>query len=68
MPKSAPSTSRASGDLVTFDFNRSYQVVDVLWHANTGGKHTLVTITACERDWHQHIRDVVDDYQQRQRT
>lgn len=49
------------GELVTFEQSHSYQVVDVLWHLNEAGRER-VTITACERDWHKHIRGVVDDW------
>ena len=53
------------GELVAFDFTRSYQVVDVLWQVNDG-KHTSVAVTACELNWHEHIRDVVDAHGRRQ--
>ena len=52
------------GELVAIDFARSYQVVDVLWQT-TEGKHTSVVITACERDWHEHIRAVLDAHDRR---
>jgi hypothetical protein len=53
------------GELVAFGFDRSYQVVDVLWQVNDG-KHTSVVVTACERNWHEHIRDVVDAHGRQQ--
>jgi len=46
------------GELVTFDFNRSYQVVDVLWHLNEPGT-TRVTVTACELGWHENLEAVM---------
>lgn len=45
------------GELVAVGPRDSYEVVDVLWHVNDGQQH--VTITACERDWHQHIQDTL---------
>ena len=46
------------GEMISFDFNHSYQVVDVLWHLNQPAAAT-VTVTACEVNWHKHIDDVV---------
>ncbi len=43
------------GEIVSFDWNDSYQVVDVLWHLHDD-QH--VTVTACEVNWHRHINDV----------
>ncbi len=48
------------GELVTFDHYDSYQVVDVLWTAHQG-EHSVV-VTACERDWHAHIEDVLQPW------
>lgn len=46
------------GELVTVTSQqRSYQIVDVLWHINPSGNHH-VTITACELNWHKHIQKV----------
>lgn len=53
----APLVAR-TGELVDIE-NRSYQVVDVLWHHNPSGE-TSVTVTACEYSWHKHIGDVLD--------
>lgn len=39
-------------ELITFDSQRCYQVIDVLWHF---GASTHVSITACELNWHVHI-------------
>lgn len=65
------------GDLIGIDGVRSYQVVDVLWHINTGlhgpleglAGHTKsrVTITACELNWHQHINDTIAQWRWRTR-
>lgn len=52
------------GELLAVDFTRSYQVVDVLRQV-TDGKHSSVAVTACELDWHEHIRDVVDAHGRR---
>ncbi|MGH3871430.1 MAG: hypothetical protein ACRDSR_07950 [Pseudonocardiaceae bacterium] len=51
------------GELISFDLHRSYQVVDVLWRLGNGGRS--VGITACEVNWHQHIKDVTADWEQR---
>lgn len=48
------------GELVDID-NRSYQVVDVLWH-HYRKSDTSVTVTACELSWHKHIGEVVDQW------
>ncbi len=45
------------GELVTFDSDHSYQVVDVLWHLDDEHE-PRVTATAHELGWHEHIRDV----------
>ncbi|TWP51729.1 hypothetical protein FKR81_12740 [Lentzea tibetensis] len=46
------------GELVTFDFDHSYQVVDVLWHlVGADGHH--VTVTACELNWHKNIDKIL---------
>lgn len=45
------------GDLLTFDFDHSYQVIDVLWHL-PDGHEPHVSVTAHELSWHEHIRDV----------
>lgn len=58
------------GEMVAFGGYRSYQVVDVLWHISDGDQPslTMVTVTACERDWHEHIRNVVVRWEKSQRT
>lgn len=45
------------GELVDIQ-NRSYQVVDVLWHHYRHDGSTAVTVTACELNWHKHISEV----------
>lgn len=57
------------GDVIRFDGAGFYQVVDVLWHINSGlpepldgpTPHALsrLTITACELNWQQHVGDTV---------
>jgi hypothetical protein len=54
------------GDLITFDFHASYEVVDVLWHLDsTGGSDQMVTVTAWEHDWHARIKEIETAHQQR---
>jgi hypothetical protein len=55
------------GELIGFEPNRSYQVVDVLWHLNKAGQDR-VTVTACERDWHEHINDVMAEWRKAERN
>lgn len=51
------------GELVSVDYARSFEVIDVLWHVNTAdGTQDTITVTACERDWHQHIKDRLRDH------
>lgn len=50
------------GELVAAGFNASYEVVDVLWHidsGNTGGHR--VGIHAFEKDWHEHFAAISDE-------
>ena len=49
------------GELVTFDQDHSYQVVDVLWHLGQDAPH--ITVTACELDWHKHIDKITNQWQ-----
>jgi hypothetical protein len=55
-----------NGELVDIE-NRSYQVVDVLWHHRRSGE-TSVTVTACEYSWHKHIGDVLDAWRRDRET
>jgi len=56
-----------AGELIGFEPNRSYQVIDVLWHLNKAGQDR-VTVTACERDWHEHINDVMAEWRKAERN
>ncbi|MBE8520438.1 hypothetical protein ILP97_23615 [Amycolatopsis sp. H6(2020)] len=47
------------GELVCFDRDPSYQVVDVLWHHSRAGG-TRATVTACELNWHKHVVEVTE--------
>lgn len=47
-------------ELITFEQNHSYQVVDVLWHLRAGDPH--VTVTACELSWHRHISKITSEW------
>lgn len=60
--RQAPLVPRV-GELITLDGDRSFQVVDVLWHHWDDGS-TSVTITGCETPWHARIADVVDAWRQ----
>jgi hypothetical protein len=51
----APAVPRI-GELVAFDHDVSYQVVDVLWQHLPSG--SSVTVTAHEKNWHEHYREV----------
>lgn len=44
------------GELITIDSQTSYQVIDVLWSSR--GESSVV-ITACERSWHEHFEEVL---------
>ncbi|MEU5852508.1 hypothetical protein [Saccharopolyspora shandongensis] len=46
------------GELVTVGQQDSYEIVDVLWAIGNGEQRVMVT--ACERDWHEHIEDILD--------
>ena len=49
------------GDIIAIGpTGRSYQVLDVLWHFYDSGDS--VTVTAAERDWHAHIKQVTDTW------
>ena len=41
------------GEFVTFDPQRSYRVIDVLWHL--GDKGARVTVTCSEESWHENM-------------
>lgn len=49
------------GELISFDPDRSYQVVDVLWHPRDNDSY--VSVTALELNWHKHIRKIIADWQ-----
>ncbi len=57
------------GELITFDPDHSYQVIDVLWHhvADKPDAAPWVTITAHELGWHQHIQDATTAWRHRTR-
>lgn len=52
------------GELVVFDHEHSYQVIDVLWHLIGTDGHQ-VTITACELGWHKHIGETLAEWRTR---
>ncbi|HWR46116.1 MAG TPA: hypothetical protein VN327_00655 [Pseudonocardiaceae bacterium] len=50
------------GELITFDPNHSYQIVDVFWHLPEES-NIHVTVTAHELSWHKHIHEVTTEWQ-----
>ncbi len=53
----------AVGEMVTFEWRRTFQVADVLWHVQEDA--TYATVTAYEVDWHQYVNKVAADWRAR---
>ncbi len=55
------------GELITFDSNCSYQVVDVLWNMQPPNPaNQYVTVTAFELQWHSHMARIDAEWKDRE--